>query len=202
MLWDELKPAAAVDAEIDHQIETTASLLGLSPSQVHAVSAQKALVAKVNGDDDLLARSRVSALEDALTSRLIPAKRGIVGAAAQTEVRSLVGGVRSLLEARQVNIAEQLAELRALRGKNQDVVEHMMQRVREEKELFERGLQRFTALRTVFTQQTNALFDVIGLEALRANAGRTRRSIENGGGTKASVPCSAEKRAYIARIIS
>ena len=184
MLWDELKPAAAVDAEIDHQIETTASLLGLSPSQVHAVSAQKALVAKVNGDDDLLARSRVSALEDALTSRLIPAKRGIVGAAAQTEVRSLVGGVRSLLEARQVNIAEQLAELRALRGKNQDVVEHMMQRVREEKELFERGLQRFTALRTVFTQQTNALFDVIGLEALRANAGRTRRSIERSPFTK------------------
>ena len=54
----------------------------------------------------------------------------------------------------------------------------MMDRVREEKELFERGLQRYTALRTVFTQQTNALFDVIGLEALRANAGRTRRSIE------------------------
>jgi hypothetical protein len=83
-----------------------------------------------------------------------------------------------------VNVAEQLAELRALRGKNQDVVEHMMQRVREEKELFERGLQRFTALRTVFTQQTNALFDVIGLEALRANAGRTRRSIERSPFTK------------------
>jgi hypothetical protein len=47
----------------------------------------------------------------------------------------------------------------------------MMERVRDEKELFERGLQRFTALRTVFTQQTNSLFDVIGLEALRANAG-------------------------------
>jgi replication fork clamp-binding protein CrfC len=183
-LWDELKPAAAIDAEIDRQVATTASLLGLPPSQVHAVSAQKALVAKVNGDDGLLARSRVPALEEALGSRLIPAKRGIVGAAAQAEVRSLVGGIRSLLEARQVNIAEQLAELRALRGKNQDVIEHMMQRVREEKELFERGLQRFTALRTVFTQQTNALFDVIGLEALRASAGRTRRSIERSPFTK------------------
>jgi hypothetical protein len=30
----------------------------------------------------------------------------------------------------------------------------------------------------VFTQQTNALFDIIGLEALRTNAGRTRRGIE------------------------
>ena len=46
----------------------------------------------------------------------------------------------------------------------------MMERVREEKELFERGLARYTALRNVFTQQTNELFDHIGLEALRANA--------------------------------
>jgi type IV secretory pathway VirB4 component len=39
-------------------------------------------------------------------------------------------------------------------------------------------------LRTVFTQQTNVLFDVIGLEALRANAGRTRRGIERSPFTK------------------
>ncbi|HVN34604.1 MAG TPA: dynamin family protein [Casimicrobiaceae bacterium] len=191
-LWDELKPAAAIDAEIDRQVATTAALLGLSPAQVHAVSAQKGLVAKVHGDDHLLARSRLPALEDALTSQLIPAKRGIVGAAAHAEVRALVGAIRSLLDARQANIAEQLAELRALRGKNQDVVEHMMQRVREEKELFERGLQRFTALRTVFTQQTNALFDVIALEALRANAGRTRRSIERSPFTKGVRTAMAE----------
>src|SRR6266496_5130647 len=70
-----------------------------------------------------------------------------------SEVKALAAGVRGLLGARQSGIAEQLAELRALRGKNQDVVEHMMDRVRQEKELFERGLQRFTALRTVFSQQ-------------------------------------------------
>ena len=75
-------------------------------------------------------------------------------------------------------MAEQLAELTALRGKNQDVVEHMMHRVREEKAMFERGLARFSALRTVFTQHTTALYDLIGLDSLRANAGRTRRAIE------------------------
>ena len=45
-------------------------------------------------------------------------------------------------------------------------------------------MQRFTALRNVFTQQTNELFDLIGLEALRANAGRTRRGIEGSPFTK------------------
>jgi hypothetical protein len=183
-LWDELKPAAAITAEIDRQIATTASLLGLPTSQVYAVSAQKGLLAKVNGDEALLAKSRLPELEDALSCKLIPAKHNIVGVATQADVRALVAGVRSLLDARRASTAAQLAELRALRGKNQDVVGHMMNRVREEKELFERGLQRFTALRTVFTQQTNALFGVIGLEALRTNAGRTRRSIERSPFTK------------------
>jgi len=183
-LWDDLKPEAAVAADIDRQVQASAALLELSPAQVFPVSAQKALLAKVNGDDALLGRSRLPALEDALSRTLIPAKRNIVGAATQAEVRGLGSGVRARLEAQQASIAEQLAELRELRGRNQDVVQHMLDRGTMEKELFERGMQRFTALRTVFTQQTNALFDIIGLEALRTNAGRTRRGIERSPFTK------------------
>jgi len=145
---------------------------------VFAVSAQKALLAKVNGDDALLAKSGLPALEDALSGRIIPAKRHIVGTAAKAEVHALADTVRSLLAARESGVGEQLAEMTQLRGKNQDVVEHMLERARDEKELFERGLARFTALRNVFTNQTNALFDQIGLEALRANASATRKAIE------------------------
>ena len=183
-LWDDLRAAADIEAEIGRQVASSAQLLAIPTAQVFAVSAQKALVAKVNGDDTLLTRSRLPVLEDALSRKLIPAKRDIVGAATQSELRALAAGVRALLDARQNGISEQLTELRALRGKNQDVVEHMMDRVRQEKELFERGLQRFTALRTVFSQQTNQLFDVIGLDALRENAARTRRQIESSPFTK------------------
>jgi Dynamin family len=178
-LWDDLKSDAAIDAEITRQVRSTAQMLDVPPSQVFATSAQKGLLAKVNGDDALLARSRLPALEMALSHQLIPAKRDIVGAASQADVRSLTAPVRTILNARIAGVAEQLAELKALRGKNQDVVGHMMGRVREEKEIFERGLARFTALRNVFTQQTNELFDHVGLEALRANATRTRRQIED-----------------------
>jgi hypothetical protein len=178
-LWDELRSDAEVDAEIERQVASSAALLGVPPAQVFPVSAQKALLAKVNGDDALLDRSRLPALEDALSARLIPAKREMVGAAAQADVRAIAGGVRALLEGRRNDVAEQLAELNALRGKNHDVIEHMMERVREEKEGFERGLQRFSALRSVFTQETNALLDLIGLDSLRTNAARTRRSIED-----------------------
>ncbi len=178
-LWDDLKSGEAIEREIDRQVRTSAHMLGVPVSQVYATSAQKALLAKVNGDDALLAGSRLPALEASLSQRLIPAKRDIVGAASQGEVRALAANVRAMLDARMAGVKEQLAELTALRGKNQDVVGLMMERVRQEKDLFERGLARYTALRNVFSQQTNDLFDHIGLEALRANAGRTRRHIED-----------------------
>ncbi len=178
-LWDDLKSDEEIDREIDRQVRTTAHMLGIPRDQVYATSAQKALLAKVNGDDALLARSRLPTLETSLSQQLIPAKRDIVGAASQSEVRSLAASVRAILDARLAGVTEQLTELTALRGKNQDVVGHMMERVRGEKDVFERGLARFTALRNVFTQQTNDLFDHIGLAALRANAGRTRRHIED-----------------------
>jgi hypothetical protein len=183
-LWDDLKEEVEINAEIDRQVESSATMLGISPAQVFAVSAQKALLAKVNGDDALLTRSRLPVLEHSLSRKLIPAKRDLVGAATQCEIRALTTSIRGILDSRAAGIGEQLAELIALRGKNQDVVEHMMARVKEEKEIFERGLARYTALRTVFTQHTNDLFDIIGLSALRQNATRTRERIESSPFTK------------------
>ena len=80
-------------------------MLGISPAQVFAVSAQKALVAKVNGDDALLTRSRLPVLEHALSRKLIPAKRDLVGAATQTEIRALTASLRAILDARLAGIA-------------------------------------------------------------------------------------------------
>jgi hypothetical protein len=177
-LWDELRTPQEIDAEIARQVRTSAQLLEIPPAQVFPVSAQKALLAKVNGDDALLARSRLPQLELALSKELIPAKRHIVGSATKGEIRTLAASVRTILDSRIAGIHEQLAELRGLRGKNQDVVEHMMERIQQEKNLFERGMQRYTALRTVFTQHTTSLYESIGLETLRGTAGETRKRIE------------------------
>jgi hypothetical protein len=49
-----------------------------------------------------------------------------------------------------------------LRGKNKGVVEYMMGKVRAEKEEFESGLQRYYAVRSVFSTLTNNLFGHLG----------------------------------------
>ena len=83
-LWDELKTSEEIESEIARQVRSSAQLLMIPPAQVFPVSAQKALLAKVQGDDELLAKSRLPHLELALSQELIPAKRHIVGSATPT----------------------------------------------------------------------------------------------------------------------
>lgn len=176
-LWDELKDEDEIRKELLKQVNTSAELLGLDPAQIFPISAQKALLAKVNGDDALLARSRLPELEKALTEELIPSKKEIVRDNTLHEVEDLVASARLILHARLQGLAEQLDELKGLRGKNEDVVDHMMTKVKVDKENFEKGLQRFQALRSIFSRQTNQLFTLLGMQALRELVVTTRETM-------------------------
>ena len=183
-LWDDLKTEAEIDAEITKQISVSAELLNLDKNQIFPVSAQKGLLAKVNEDPILLARSRVMALEAALSNELIPSKKEIVHDNTKNEVEDLINNSIKILEARIAGIDEQLNELRGLRGKNEDVVEHMMHKVQTDKESFEKGLQKFQALRSIFSQQTNQLFTLLGMEQLKAEVFKTRETMLKANFTK------------------
>lgn len=151
--------------------------LDLPPGQIFPVSAQKALVAKINNDAPLLKRSRLPELEYALSEELIPAKQEIVRDSTDAEFADLYMRMRGLLESRLAGLREQLGELSELRGKNKGVVEYMMGKVRAEKEEFEAGLQRYYAVRSVFSQLTNRLFGHLGLDSLRLLTETTREAM-------------------------
>ncbi|MDO9064113.1 MAG: dynamin family protein [Sulfuricella sp.] len=176
-LWDELKSAEAIESEIDKQVNTSASLLGIKPAYVFPVSAQKGLLAKINQDEPLLEKSRLLALEKSLSDELIPSKQEIVRDTTLGEIEHIEESIRSILDARLSGVREQLDELLGLRGKNEDVIEHMMSKVKKDKEDFEKGLQRFQALRSVFSQQTNILFAHLGMDALKAEVKKTRAAM-------------------------
>ena len=84
----------------------------------------------------------------------------------------------SLLESRLSSLREQLVELTELRGKNKGVVEYMMGKANIEKEEFEVALQRYHAVRSVFTQLSNRLFTHLGLEALSKLIRNTREKMD------------------------
>jgi hypothetical protein len=177
-LWDELKTQAEIDAEIAKQAASSAALLDLPASQVYPVSAQKALVAKVRGDDALLAKSRLPELEAALTQELIPCKQALVSESAQAAVEDVVVKITELLETRLASIQDQVEELQALRGKNRDVIRQMMVKANEDKQQFDRGLQQFKALRRVYARKVDALRELMGRQTLRDEIRRSRKEME------------------------
>jgi hypothetical protein len=67
-----------------------------------------------------------------------------------------------------------LQELTDLRGKNQSVIEYMMKKIRAEKDEFEQGLQKYYAVRSVFSNLSNKLLAHLGLDALRDETRKTR----------------------------
>lgn len=183
-LWDGLRAESEIEAEIVRQLQNCAQILEIQSSQVFPVSAQKALVAKVNHDESLLARSRIAGLEAALSSDLIPAKQQIVAESVQSEALDIVLRTRELLESRMSGLHDQLRELQELRGKNQSVIQYMMLKVKTEKDDFERGLQQYYAVRSVFSSLTNKLFDHLGMDMVREQTRLTREAMLRANFTK------------------
>ena len=176
-MWDSLRSQAQIDAEIEKQVQSCAATLDLTPSQIFPVSAQKALVAKIQHDPALLARSRITALEDALSSEIIPAKRQIVTESVQGEANEIATRVQELLQSRLASLNEQAEELGDLRGKNQGVIRYMLLKVKGEKDEFEQGLQQYYAVRSVFSTLTNKLFQHLGMDTLREDTRHAREAM-------------------------
>jgi hypothetical protein len=177
-LWDELRTPAEVDGQIASQVDSVAQTLELAPSQVFPVSAQKGLVAKIGKDAALLEKSRLPALEQALSQRLVPGRRELMQLQLHAETAELLASRQSLLSSRMRNVVEQLVELKSLRGKNQNIVAHMMKRIDMEKADFDASLVKLQGTRTVFATLSDELFECLGMDALKRDIRVTREAME------------------------
>jgi hypothetical protein len=173
-MWDELRSSAEVDGQIAQQVSTVAHNLNLAEDLVFPVSAQKGLVAKINSDAALLGKSRLPELETALSSQLIPAKQQIIRRQLASEIVELTASKQALLNSRMRNVVEQLVELKSLRGKNNNIVEHMMKRIDIEKKEFDGSLLKLQGTRSVFTKLSNEVFTSLGMSILKEEIRRTR----------------------------
>lgn len=177
-MWDELRTQAEVESQISGQVTSVAHTLAVEKKQVFPVSAQKGLVAKINRDAPLLAKSRLPALEYALSDELIPAKRDIIRSQLTKDIDELTASKQALLSSRMRNVVEQLHELKSLRGKNKNIIEHMMKRIDMEKNEFDGSLIKLQGTRSVFTRLSTEVFTSLGMGILKDDIRKTREQME------------------------
>ena len=177
-MWDELKSSEDNEAEIARQQRGVAQLLGLETARVYPVSAQKALVGKINGDMALFEKSRLGALEAALFHDLIPARKEIIGRQLRADLDALLAGQQALAGARLRDLVEQQHELESLRGKNQGVIAHMVRRVEAEKKEFDASLFKLQGTRAVFARLSTELYTTLGMDVVQEQTDSVRAAMQ------------------------
>lgn len=143
ILWDGLETEAEVNALILKQIQNTARELGLDARNIFAISAQKALVAKIRKDQVLLKRSGIGLLEDALANQLIKSKHEILGRAIVTECSTMIRSSRKVAQMRIDQNKSQLTELRDIQSQNRDISKEILTKVVSERKRYEASVLTF-----------------------------------------------------------
>lgn len=177
-MWDELRTPEEIEKQLARQVATVAHTLGIEEKQIFPVSAQKGLVAKINKDAPLLAKTRLPVLEYALSKELIPAKQDIIRAQLESDIHEIAAAQQAVISSRSRNVVEQMLELKGLRGKNMNVIEHMMKRVDAEKKEFDASLIRMQGTRSVFTRLSTEVYTNLGMDILREEIRKTREAME------------------------
>jgi hypothetical protein len=173
-LWDELQDEATVNANINDQVKKTAELLNIEPENVYPVSAQKGLLARVKGNDELLEKSGLLALEATLSDDVLPAKQHLVRENIVSRIGSMVETTQAVLTERVDAVQQQLDELRSLSGKSADVLMETMQKLRTEQGIYQKDVENFQTSRHVLKRQLVAFIEALGLDNLDHLISKTR----------------------------
>ncbi len=157
-IWDGINTNAQIDADIARQVSTTAQTLGIDAELVLPVSAQKGLLAKIEKNEPLLLRSRLPTLEGQLAHGVLHKRQEILQANIVTGLAALRHECDRLITVRRRDLADQLLELRSLRGKNDQIIGNMRTRVEVEEAEFNHCVSRIQAVKSV---QLKLLRDVM-----------------------------------------
>jgi hypothetical protein len=178
-LRDGLKSEAKVLEEIDRQVRTTAEELKVDPQRVFALSAKQGLLGKIQHDSDTLLRSRLYRLEQALAQGVAHQRRLDHVAALGAETRAAFAESHALIESRLSFACQQLADLTALQGKNQKLVETLAKKAGSERARLEQARAVMLGLRTVHGRQADELARLLDPNAARENGLRARGAVLN-----------------------
>ncbi len=180
-LWDALSSPEQVQSQVERQRTSSAEILGLPVAQVIPVSAQKGLVAKVTRDDALLRASCLPNLELALAEGVMGQRQKILRSAVSGGIGELRIEAGRAIHIRRRDLAEQMDELRGLRGKNATVIKHMRSRIEQEQTEFDTSGAKIHAVRSVHLKLLREVFNLLGTPTLKGQLAELTAALKQPG---------------------
>jgi hypothetical protein len=175
-LADPLSSREEVEQQVQRQCQVVAQTLGVEGTRVFPLSARDALAARVAGNDAALEASRLPALEEALSAQLMPQRSAVISRIAGDGMEALRQHASRRLNDQRRQVAEQLLELRGLRGKSGSKVKLMLERAQADSAEFERCTVRLSALKAVHSRQLKQVMQLMSSDRVRDEVTQMRKT--------------------------
>ena len=167
VLWDNLNH----DTFAEHSIQTiqaqTAQQLGLPISHVLPVSAKSALQAKVHNDHELLARSRINALEDFLCEHVIAQKERLIEHNVVQRLFTLLNSSQQLMSQRLQLVQAEQQQLNQQQNSSSHVLRNLLEQAKNEHQTYHRRLLNLKTNQRLLHRQGEILCTYVNPEELK-----------------------------------
>jgi hypothetical protein len=165
-MWDDLVGENGYDDSIRSQIKTSAAILKVNEDVIFPVSAKQALLAKVKGDEALLVKSRLAALENYLANDILKQRKDILLGTITRDIGFLVNESSNLTSASLANAVAQLDEFKKIDFQNEDMTIKLMAETRDRQNVYMTNVEYFQTSRRVFGIQAQTMIDSFAKEKI------------------------------------
>ena len=179
LAWDELKDQSEIDVSIERQLQETANTLDLQRDHVIALSAQKALIARIRGDAEMLKKSGIETFERMIADEIIPSKQQILRAAVAREVGGMVeSSLQSVISQLEGTIGE-LKDMSKLGVKNRDLAKKLLAKFEHDKAQYGRHMESFKTSYDRVIKQGQVLLATMGDDRLDDIVAKNSQALES-----------------------
>jgi Dynamin family len=176
-MWDDLSGADGYEEAIKSQISNSASTLGIDENVIFPVSAKQALLAKVKSDQELLEKSRLTALENYLSNDILKQRQSILIETVNRDIGFLLNESYNLISTKLANSINQLDEFKKVDFQNQEMTGKLMAETRDRQNTYMTNVENFQASRKVFAVQAKMLIDSMAKEKIDEIIKNTKREM-------------------------
>ncbi len=149
-LWDDIRDPFEVFEEIEGQIAKTARMLSIDKEMVIPVSGQKALLAKIKNNVELLEKTGIMAVEKSIADYILSESKGVVAADAKSLCSYIIKEQHTLLDDKLYKLTDQINGLASLKEKTEEKISNFILKHKEKIAGIEQEKNHFEEKRQLF----------------------------------------------------
>ena len=165
-LWDELRSAGHIAESIIKQCQDVAKTLGVSPRQIFATSAQKALLARVKSDPALEHRSGIASVEKHLGDVMVNNRMRLIQDEYTHMVNEAIEALEIIIRGRLERNERQKQSLSDLAGKSDSAIESMLAATQSDYRQYQASIDAYKQGLAVFRKHGEALLSGLDVQTL------------------------------------